>query len=147
MAGKLSKIANPEFAKAVAEAYIDGMSRKEMAEIFCVHVDTISLWTKDIRVQTHAAKMAQERVTRITRKIDKVIEGRLQDSEDMETETLLRIRKEFLDRSLKIDLAAGKDNPDTIRDATDLLESNPDFAAGLAALLGQAPAGDEDDDG
>lgn len=149
----VSKISDPVFAKLVAEAFMDGCSRKEMGEVFGVHPDTIGIWTKDVRVQTHATRMAQERVNRITRKIDKVMEGRLQDSEKMDTETLLKIRKEYLAQALKIDVTAGKDNPDTIRDAANLLEENPDFAAGLAALLAGGgvspsllPAGDPSDD-
>lgn len=132
---RISKISNPDFAKAVAEAYIDGCSRVEMAEMFGCGKDTITSWTQDIRVQTHAAKMAQERVTRITRRIDRTIEGRLQEASEMDTEVLLKIRKEFLDRALKIDLGAGKDNPDTVREAVDLMEAQPEFAAQLSALL------------
>ena len=143
---KQSRIADPEFAQAVAEAYINGLSRTEMSDMFGVCKDTITAWTKDIRVQTHAAKMAQERVTRVTRRIDATIEGRLQEVAEMDTELLLKIRREFLDRALKIDLGAGKDNPDTIKEATDLIESNPDFAAGLAALLGKSDPSDADED-
>src|SRR4051812_4726806 len=102
--GRISKLANPEFSKAVAEAYINGCSREEMGEMFGVHKDTITDWTRDPRVQGHAARFAQERVNRITRRIDSEIEGRLLDAEEMETEVLLKIRKEFLSNSLKIDL-------------------------------------------
>jgi len=145
----VSKISDPVFAKLVAEAYIDGCSRKEMGKMFGVCADTVGVWTKDVRVQTHAARMAQERVTRITRKIDTTMEGRLQDCHQMDTEVLLKIRKEYLDRALKIDLGSGKDNPDTVRDAVNLLEENPNFAAGLSQLLKNGdllPAGPEEAD-
>lgn len=132
---RVSKLANPGFAKAVAEAYINGMSRSEMADMFDAHVDTITLWTQDPRVQAHAARMAQERVTRITRKIDTEIEGRLQDAHDMETELLLKVRKEFLDRALKIDLGNPKENPDTINETIAALEENPELAAAFKELF------------
>lgn len=128
---RISKLANPEFAKAVAEAYINGMSRAEMSEIFGSHKDTISDWCRDPRVQAHAARFAQERVLRITRKIDNEIESRVEDADDMETELLLKIRKEFLDRSLKIDLNSAKDDAGTMSDALDALEDNPELASQL----------------
>lgn len=128
---RVSKLAIPEFAKAVAEAYINGMSRVEMADLFEVHKDTITDWTSDPRVQAHAAKFALERVNRITRRIDTEIENRLQDTDDMDTEVLLKIRKEFLDRSLKVDLSKGADNPETINEAVNALEENPDLAKQL----------------
>lgn len=132
---RISKLANPEFAKAVAEAYINGLGREEMADIFGVHKDTITDWTRDPRVQGHAARMAQERVTRITRKIDKVIEGRLQESEDLDTELLLKIRKEFLDRSLKVDLSKANETAETINEAATLLESDPKLAEAFKELM------------
>lgn len=128
---RISKLANPEFAKAVAEAYINGMSRAEMAEIFGAHKDTITDWTRDPRVQAHAAHLAQERVLRITRKIDSEIEHRVEDADDMDTELLLKIRKEFLDRSLKIDLNNAKDDAGTMSDMIDALEANPELASQL----------------
>jgi transposase len=128
---RVSKLANPEFAKAVAEAYINGDSRAEMAELFGAHKDTITDWTRDPRVQAHAARLAQERVLRITRKIDTEIETRVADADEMDTELLLKIRKEFLDRSLKIDLANAKDDPGTMSDMIDALEANPELAQQL----------------
>lgn len=128
---RTSKLANPEFAKAVAEAYIDGMSRTEMAEIFGAHKDTITDWTRDPRVQAHAARMAQERVLRITRRIDAEIENRLDNIGDMDEELLIKLRKEFLDRSLKVDLNNAKDDAGTMADAIDALENNPELAAQL----------------
>lgn len=128
---RTSKLANPDFAKAVAEAYIDGMSRGEMAEIFGAHKDTITDWTRDPRVQAHAARMAQERVLRITRKIDAEIENRLDNIGDMDEELLIKLRKEFLDRSLKVDLNNAKDDAGTMADALDALEDNPELAQQL----------------
>lgn len=129
---RVSKLANPEFAKAVAEAYVNGSSRPEMAEMFGVHKDTISDWTRDPRVQAHAAGFAQERATRITRRIDSEIETRLADAEDMDTELLLKIRKEFMERSGKIELG-NKGDAATMSEMIDVLEANPDLAGQLKA--------------
>lgn len=137
MAAKPGRLANPEFAKAVAEAYVDGMSRSEMAQLFDCCPDTITNWVRDPRVQAHSVKMAQDRVTRITRRIDSEIELRLQNTKNIDTEVLLKIRKEFLDRSLKVDLGgSGKDNADTINEAVSVLETNPALAKQFKELIG-----------
>ena len=128
---RVSKLANPEFAKAVAEAYMNGSSRAEMAEMFGAHKDTITDWTRDPRVQAHAATLAQERVNRITRRVDAEIETRLMDAEEIDTELLLKIRKEFMERGGKIDLGSGKNDAGTMSDMIDVLEANPDLAAQL----------------
>lgn len=128
--GRVSKLANPEFAKAVAEAYMNGSSRAEMAEMFGAHKDTITDWTRDPRVQAHAATLGQERVNRITRRIDSEIESRLLDADEMDTELLLKIRKEFMERTGKV----GQTNTNeagTMSDMIDVLEANPDLAAQL----------------
>lgn len=123
------RLDNPEFAKAVAAAYVDGMTRKAMAEEFECHVDTITSWTRDPRVQAHTTRLAQERVNRITRRVDSEIERRLQDTKDIDTEVLLKIRKEFIDRSLtNVGKGNDKDNSETINEAVSILESNPELA-------------------
>lgn len=131
-----SKIASAEFAKVVAEAYVAGVSYTEMAEIFDVTKATIGHWCHDPRVQAHAARFAQERVLRITRKIDQEIEGRVGHASEMETELLLKIRKEFLERALKVDLTnTGDQNADTINEAVSALEDNPELAKQLKELV------------
>lgn len=138
-----SKVANPIFAKAVAEAYISGITYREIAEMFGVSRETIGTWVRDPRVQAHAGHLAQERVMRITRKIDKEIEGRLQDTEDMETDLLLKIRKEFLERALKVSPEGNSaTNADTINEAVSALEDNPELAKQLKQLV-QGRRGDE----
>lgn len=131
---RTSKLDNADFAKTVAEAYTAGMSRTDMAEEFGVNVATISVWNRDPRVQAHAARFAQERVNRITRRIDSEIESRLQEAKIMDTEVLLKIRKEFLDRALKIDLNKA-DTPETINEVIGTLEENPELARDLKEML------------
>lgn len=128
---RISRLANPEFAKAVGEAYADGCSRTEMSEMFGAHVDTITDWTRDPRVQSHAARFAQERVNQITRISDREILNRLGRVEDMDTELVLKIRKEFLERALKIDLGKDGQQAETINEVVQNLEDDPELARQL----------------
>lgn len=128
---RTSRLANPEFAKAVGEAYAEGCSRAEMADMFGAHVDTLTDWTRDPRVQAHAARFAQERVNQITRITDREILNRLKDADEMEPELLLKIRKEFLDRALKIDLSKASEQAATINEVTSNLEDDPELAMKL----------------
>lgn len=131
---RISRLANPDFAKAVGEAYADGCSRQEMAEMFGAHADTMTDWVRDPRVQAHAARFAQERVNQITRITDRELLSRLKDADDetkMPTELLLKVRKEFLDRSLKIDLGKAGEQPETINEIISNLEDDPELARQL----------------
>lgn len=128
---RISRLANPDFAKAVGEAYADGCSRTEMSEMFGAHVDTITDWVRDARVQGHAARFAQERVNQITRITDREILKRLEDPEEMETELVLKIRKEFLERALKLELGKGAENADTINQIVTNIEDDPELARQL----------------
>lgn len=132
---RISRLANPDFAKAVGEAYADGCSRTEMSEMFGAHVDTITDWCRDPRVQAHAARFAQERVNQITRITDREILKRLEDADEMDTELMLKIRKEFLERALKIDLGKGAENAETINEVVQNLEDNPELARQLQEMV------------
>lgn len=138
--GRVSRLNDTNFAKEVAALYVEGKTRREMADHFNVHVDTITDWTQDIRVKAHAAKMSQERVNRITRRIDATIEGRLQEADKLDTETLLKIRKEFRDQVVKMDVGNADKNADTIKDTMELME-----ALGLDKILAAAAPEPEPD--
>lgn len=132
---RTSKISDPNVAKAVAIAYIEGMSRQEMADEFGVKdLDTITAWCRDPRVKAHAAKFAQERVLRITRKVDSEMERRMQDLKDMDVEQILKIRKEYLDRALKVDVGGGITS-DTTNDTIEAIENDPELLKGLMEIL------------
>lgn len=134
---KESKLANADFAKAVAEAYISGMSRQEMADTFECHKDTITIWCQDPRVQAHAGRLALERVNRITRRIDGEMEQRLSDVGDWELDELLKVRKEYLDRSLKIDMSSAGSVADTTNEILEAMDESPEFAEKLLELAGK----------
>ena len=97
--------------------------------------DTITRWRRDPRVKARVAKINEDRVIQISRKVDSIIEGRLAHAEEMDTETLLRIRKEYggaaVARKEAIDDA-------TVSEALDALEQNPDLDDELRELLEKA---------
>ena len=132
-------LADPTFAKEVAEAFVGGLSRREMADIFAVKdLDTITRWRRDPRVKAHALKLIEDRILQVTRRVDAVISQRLENAEDMTIPELVLIRKEFLGGALR--QQTEKADSDTINEAQAWLESNPDAADQLERILsGQEP--------
>jgi len=139
-----SKLHNPDFAKKIAELYLAGLTREDIAqalfEEFPDHInqppnlDTISHWTADPRVQVHITAGAKARVNRITRRIDRELEGRItgEGIKKLDTETLLRIRKELLGK-----VPADKENDDNaLPDLWDIIDSNPEVGEALSKALG-----------
>lgn len=132
---RTSKLAVPDFAKAVAEAYVNGMSRDDMAAEFSVHPDTITIWCRDPRVQAPAARIAQDRVTRILRKIDAEMEGRLAHLDKMDIEQILKVRKEYLGNAIKIDLGSAGQAAETINEVAAAVQDRPELAVALREAL------------
>ncbi len=123
--GRPNPLANPEFAKAVGEAFAAGCSRPEMCEMFGVKdKDTITRWRRDPRVKAHAFKIIEDRVLQVTRKVDGVIAARLEQAGSMTITELLAIRKEFLGGALRARTEGVDEN--TIGEALDFVENNPD---------------------
>lgn len=134
--GRTSRIDDADFAKAVALAYVEGLTRQEMCEQFGVRdPDTITKWQRDPRVKAHAAKFAEERILRIVRKTDTEMERRLANISDEEIDTILKIRKEYLNNAVRIEVGSGDTHSDTINDTLEAMEQNPELAAELAKLL------------
>lgn len=136
MAGRKSRLADPNFAKAVAELYISGMSRKEMAEELNCIPETVGIWCQDPRVQAHAGRLALERVNRITRKIDSEMEARMQHINQWSLDEVLKVRKEYIERAIKVgvdlsDAAKG----DTVNEISEAMDQSPEFAEQLRELL------------
>jgi hypothetical protein len=127
-------LADPEFAKQVAECFVDGLSRQEMCDVFGVKdPDTITRWRRDARVKAHAFKLIEDRVLQITRKTDAIIVGRLSNPDTLTTKEVLEIRKEFLGGKLREQHEKADD--DTIHDAMDWLSNNPEEAQKLQDIL------------
>jgi transposase len=132
----VSKLANPDFARAVAEAYAKGMSTEDMADLFNVHKDTIRSWNRDPRVQAIAGKLTYERVLRITRKLDSRMEEIIEDlveQDEPDPELILKIRKEYLSRSGTTETPGY--TPEQTESTVKALEENPGLADALKELL------------
>jgi transposase len=119
----------------VAELYVVGTSRDEMAAELDCHTDTITAWVKDPRVQAHARRFAIERVNRISRRIDSAIEARLADLDAWTVKELMLTRREYLERPLKINAGEGEDQAATTNEIAEAMDQDPDFAAQLAELV------------
>jgi transposase len=135
MAGRNSRLNDAEFCQLVAEAYTSGMSSEAMAEELDCHRDTVYQWIKDPRVQIYITRLTRERVNRITRKVDSEIEGRLSHVSNMKIDELLKIRKEYLERTMKTQ--GEVDSAATTNEVAEAMDQNPDLAEALRALVEQ----------
>lgn len=133
-------LADPNFARDVAEAFVAGLSRAEMCELFSVRDrDTITRWRRDARVKAIAFKLIEDRVLQVTRRVDAVISQRLEDADKMTTKELLEVRKEYLGGKLREQHE--KADGETVHEAQDWLSSNPEEAAELERILaGEKPS-------
>lgn len=133
--GRPNPLADPDFAKAVAQAFVDGNSRTDMCEMFGVKdPDTITRWRRDPRVKGYALKLIEDRVLQVTRKVDGVIAQRLDNASDMTVQELIMIRKEFLGGALR----QQTENADqaTVSEGQRWIEDHPDEAAALIEMFG-----------
>lgn len=136
--GRPNPLADPDFAQAVAEAFAAGLSRTQMCDEFGVKdKSTISRWRRDPRVKARALKIIEDRILTVTRRVDSVIEARLQKAEKMTVNELLAIRKEYLGGALRAQTE--KADEETISEAMRALEENPDLVEGLDKLLSSGP--------
>lgn len=126
---------DPDKLELFAQALSEGESTKELAKLFLISERTVRIYKKDPRVKAAALKYIEDRVIRVTRKVDAQIEQRLENPEELDTDTLLKIRKEFLGGVLRLQTQGGKADSDTINEAMDAIESNPEFAKELQELL------------
>lgn len=137
---RTSRLADVEFAKRVATLYLEGLTREEIRDSLPYedgtfpHIDTISLWVHDPRVQVHIDAGARARTARITRRIDREIEARITGAGigQIDLETLLRIRKE-----LKGKVPEGSDQgaEGATSDIWDALDANPDLLDQVSAAM------------
>jgi hypothetical protein len=113
----------------------DGNTVPDMAKHFKCSERTVRDYKKDIRVKTAALKHIEDRVLQITRKTDSIIAARLQHADEMDTETLLKIRKEFLGGAMRLQTTGDSKDGSTVNDAMTQLEANPELAAELEKML------------
>lgn len=133
---------DPTQLQLFAECIAAGLSAKEIVELLHVSTKSVARYRKDQRVIAAAMKIIEARVVRITRRIDSEIERRLvEEVFDIDTDTLLRIRKEFLSGQLRAQVQVNDPSAETINDAIAQIEESPQFAAELQELLERQPAG------
>lgn len=131
--GRPNPLNDPEFAKTVAQMYVSGATRQEMADEFNVKdLHTVTRWTKDPRVRAHAQRLIADRELQISRKVDSQIEAKLRNAKDMSIRELLEIRKSYLPQDAR---TTGKPDKDLNAEAEKALEANPDLAKEMEALL------------
>ncbi len=133
--GRPSGLQDPERVKLAAAMFVEGATRADMAGELGVSEWTITQWRKDPRVRAQVTKLVEDRVMRIVGKTDHIIEGRLQNAEDMETDLILRIRKEFLGGAFRALHEGGSASEQTTYEAMDQVQADPELLEGLRALL------------
>ena len=126
---------DPERVKLAAAMFMEGATRADMAEEFGVSEWTITQWRKHPSVRAQVTKLVEDRVMRIVGRTDHIIEGRLQYAEDMDTELILKIRKEFLGGAFRALHEGGQVDESTIYEAMGEVEADPDLMQGLRDLL------------
>ena len=133
--GRPHGLNDPERVKLAAAMFVEGATRADMAGELGVSEWTITQWRKDPRVRAQVTKLVEDRVMRIIGKTDHIIEGRLQNAAEMDTELLLKIRKEFLGGAFRALHEGGKADEGTVYEAMDEVQADPELLAGLRELL------------
>ena len=131
--GRKHHLSDPDYAHSFAEAVVAGMTKVELAEMFDKSQSTITKWKKDPRVTLIARKLIQDRVIEVTRRVDSVIAARLANAEELTIKELLDIRKEFMGDKLRADTEPV--DSETVNEAQNFFDQNPDAAEQLRALL------------
>jgi hypothetical protein len=131
--GRPGALDDTDYAKLVATWFANGATREQMSEEFGVSTWTITQWRKDVRVKAHTHKIIEDRILSVARKIDNVLEARLQNAENMSTKDLLAMRKEFVGGALRQQTEKA-DEVTTIQ-AMEAIEDDPEFMEKLAALM------------
>lgn len=126
----------------IAEAYADGRSRQQIADAIgdnC-HKDTVTEYLKDDEIQAMIDRLSRERINRVTRKIDAALESRLEHVDKIDTETLLKIRKEMLPERIEIDDKT--DRSTLVEELWGAADQDPELAQRLLAAGNAADAPD-----
>src|SRR4051812_1084635 len=138
--GRRSRLEDPDFLQQVAECFAAGMTREDMAAALNVgSLVTITRWRRDARVKDAVRKILQERVQRVVAKTDAEISARLSDPSGLTIKELLEIRKEFATDALRT--AMNEVDEDTVNEAAEFFERNPDAAEELRKLLAGGATG------
>lgn len=135
MGGRTSRLADSEFAQAIAVGYVSGIPMTELAEELDIPESTLRIYIKDPRVAAFARTIAIERVQRISRKIDGEIEARLAFIEGWSLDEILKVRKEYLDRPLKVGAGEDVDLSKATNELSEAMDKSPELATALRQLV------------
>jgi hypothetical protein len=139
--GSTGYLNNPQQLRWFAECVAIGLSAREIAPILAISKKSAERYRNDPRVKAEAMRLIDDRVVRVTSRTDAIIVHRLEtEADDMSVETLLKVRKEFLQGPLRAAAQGTDPGADVINDAIESIENDPDFAAELQALLERQPA-------
>jgi len=120
---------HPWMQDIVAEAMVNGKTNQEIADLLQhgTHKDSVTDYKKHPAVQAKAERLTKERFLQITGKIDSALLARLEHVDKMDTEELLKIRKEILPE--RIEVTNKTDKASIIAELFDLLDKDPEKAA------------------
>lgn len=135
MSGRKSRLEDDTLSKNIAELYVRGVPMAEISDELNIPVDTLRIYIKDPRVQAHARQIAVERVQRISRKIDGEIEARMAHIENWSLDEILKVRKEYLDRPLKVGAGEDLDLSKIENELSEAMDQKPDLAEALKQLV------------
>jgi hypothetical protein len=136
---KHSRLDDPGYAENVADLLASGLTNDKVAAALGdgTHPDTVKRWARHPKVQAHLSRLREERVNRVTRKIDSVIEGRLSDEtalREMDMKDLVALRRELLGPAAqRVVVNRGVDEAEATADLMSALARNPELAKALGA--------------
>lgn len=127
-AGRPSTLEDEEKLPIIAEAIANGSTNKAVVKILAesginTTTKTVGLWKKDERVKVRVQKIISDRAQQISRKVDTIIQRRLEDEESLSMRDLVMLRKEFG----ASDATKASVSNDALKDAYRAVQNNPDL--------------------
>lgn len=135
-----SLLEDPEIVDQFVELYVAGATHQTIADTFGVDRKTIQNWLKRPEIQAIISELRQRRVNRMTRKIDAMLEAKIDDpnaAKNLDVETLLKIRRELVPQKVEVGRAGEFE-----REA----EAQAWAALDAGEKLAELPAGEEIED-
>lgn len=145
--GRPTILSDPDVVDLFAKGVTDGLTTKELADTFAISERIVRSYKNDPRVKAAALKFINERIVRITSRTDAKLDSILLSPKfnDLPLEDqvalLLKVRKEYLGGILRMQAEGGKVDAETINEAMEELEENPQFATELRELMERNASG------
>ena len=134
--GRPSMLSNPAVLEAFCQAEAAAMTREQAIDYIFENTDvevrdlkTITAWRKDVRVKRRVADITRERAVRVARSVDTELERRMAKADEIPTDLLLKMRKEFVGDNLRSQMDEADER--TVGEARDWVAENPDKAKAL----------------